>query len=313
MRKAATGAEVALVKSARGSSKAFSFASIVGVAALVSAVCAAPALSAEPTSKLGGETPAALGAPARQAVVAPPAAERTDAPVPCKVSNEFTRLSHPLTRTAQRITERRSIKIVAIGSSSTAGAGATSPSGSYPSQLAGELSRMFPEHGIVVLNRGVNGEEASQMLARFKTQVLDEKPDLVLWQVGTNTVLRDQPVEPVQQLIRTGIAQLKAAGADVLLIDSQYAPKVIAKRDSEAMVTFLSVVAKETNVGVFHRYAMMRRWVKDDGLSFKSFLSPDELHMNDWSYGCFAKVLGVAISDALTRPTATATARAVTR
>ena len=312
------GAEVALVKSARGSSKALSFASIVGVAALVSVVCAAPALSVEPikASKLGGETPATLGEPARQAVAvqpvaAPPAAERADAPVPCKVSNEFTRLNHPLTRTAQKIAEGRPLKIVAIGSSSTAGAGASSPSGSYPSQLAGELSRMFPENGIVVLNRGVNGEEAHQMMARFKTQVVDEKPDLVLWQVGANTLLRQQPIEPVKQLIRAGIAQLKASGADVLLVDSQYAPKIIANRDSEALVAFMDVVAKETNVGVFHRYALMRRWVKDEGMSFKAFLSPDEVHMNDWSYGCFAKVLGAAVGDAVTRPTATA--RAVSR
>lgn len=307
MRQAATGAEVAFGKSARGSRKSFSFAGLLGVAALVSGMWAGPALSADTTEV------AKLNAPVRQAVAVPPAAERVEAPVPCKVSNEFTRLNHPLTRTAQKIAEGRPLKIVAIGSSSTAGAGATSPSTSYPSQLAGELSRMFPENGIVMLNRGANGEEASQMMARFKTQVVDEKPDLVLWQVGANTLLRQQPVGPVKQLIRAGIAQLKASGADVLLIDSQYAPKIIANRDSEDMVAFMDVVAKETNVGVFHRYALMRRWIKNDGLSFKAFLSPDEVHMNDWSYGCFAKVLGAAISDAVTRPTETATARAVTR
>jgi hypothetical protein len=293
---------------------------MMGIVALVSTVCVAPALSAEPVkpSKLGGETPATLGEPARQPVAvtpvaAPPVVERAAAPVPCKISTEFTRLNHPLTRTAQKIAEGRPLKIVAIGSSSTAGAGASAPTASYPSQLAGELSRMFPENGIVVLNRGVNGEEAHQMMARFKSQVVDEKPDLVLWQVGANTLLRQQPIEPVKQLIRTGIAQLKASGADVLLIDSQYAPKIIANRDSESLVAFMDLVAKETNVGVFHRYAMMRRWAKDEGMAFKAFLSPDEVHMNDWSYGCFAKVLGAAISDAVTRPTATATARAVAR
>jgi acyl-CoA thioesterase-1 len=298
---------------------------MMGVAALLSAVWAGPAVSAEPIkpAKLGGETPAALGAPVRPSiavspvavapVAVPAVAERVDAPTPCKVSSDITRLNHPLTRTAQKITEGRPLKIVAIGSSSTAGAGASSPSASYPNQLAGELSRMFPENGIVVLNRGVNGEEAQQMMARFKTQVVDEKPDLVLWQVGANTLLREQPVEPVKALIRAGIAQLKSSGADVLLIDSQYAPKIIANRDADDMVAFMDVVAKETNVGVFHRYAMMRRWKQDQGLPFKAFLSPDEVHMNDWSYGCFAKVLGAAISDAVMRPTATATVRAVTR
>lgn len=319
MRQAVSGAGVAFGKSARGSNKSFSFASMMGIAALVSAAFVMPAHLTPATAaesigaaKLDGDAATGTG-PLRHAVAMPPAPERIDAPVPCKVSSEFTRLNHPLPRTVQRLIERRTLKVVAIGSSSTAGAGASSPAGSYPSQLAGELARMFPENGIVVLNRGVNGEEAHQMLARFKSQVLDEKPDLVLWQVGTNTLLRDLPVEPVKQMIRTGVAQLKSTGADVILIDSQYAPKIIANKDSEPMIAFMDLVGKEANVGVFHRYAMMKRWAKDEGMTFKAFLSADEVHMNDWSYACFAKVLGAAINESVTRTTATATARAVAR
>ena len=54
-----------------------------------------------------------------------------------------------------------------------------------------------------MLNRGVDGEEAPQMLARFETDVIEEAPDLVLWQVGTNSVLRDHPVAEAT-LIRQG-------------------------------------------------------------------------------------------------------------
>ena len=56
-------------------------------------------------------------------------------------------------------------------------------------------SQHFPGHDLTVLNRGVNGEEAADMLARFETDVIAEKPDLVLWQVGTNSVLRDHPLD----------------------------------------------------------------------------------------------------------------------
>jgi acyl-CoA thioesterase I len=44
-------------------------------------------------------------------------------------------------------------------------------------------------------------------------------------------------------------------------------------------------------------------------MPFSAFLSPDELHMNDWSYGCVAKLLAGAIVEAATRSTITATAR----
>ncbi len=88
------------------------------------------------------------------------------------------------------------IKIVALGSSSTYGAGASTSAAAYPSRLAEELAQRFPGHEITVLNRGVNGEEITDMLARLDTAVIAEQPDLVLWQVGTNSVLRDQALLP---------------------------------------------------------------------------------------------------------------------
>jgi acyl-CoA thioesterase-1 len=86
---------------------------------------------------------------------------------------------------AQRLADVESVKIIAIGSSSTAGAGASSRAFSYPSRLEVELRTRFPRASITVINRGVGGEEAPQMLARFARGVIAEKPDLVLWQVGS--------------------------------------------------------------------------------------------------------------------------------
>jgi hypothetical protein len=159
-----------------------------------------------------------------------------------------------------------------------------------------------------VLNRGVNGEEATDMLARFETGVIAEKPHLVLWQVGTNSVLRDRPFDSGGTLLHEGIKRLKAIRADVVLLDPQFAPRVIAKATADDMVALLAKVAKEERVGLFHRFAMMRRWHEAEKLPFETFVSPDGLHMNDWSYACLAKGLGVAIAEAATRPTATASA-----
>jgi lysophospholipase L1-like esterase len=84
---------------------------------------------------------------------------------------------------------------VALGSSSTYGAGASTSAATYPSRLAEELARHFPGHELSVLNRGVNGQQITDMLARLETAVIAERPDLVLWQVGTNSVLRDNSLE----------------------------------------------------------------------------------------------------------------------
>src|SRR5438552_18085586 len=86
----------------------------------------------------------------------------------CVVPPDQARFDLPLSRTALRLSGGLPIKIVAIGSSSTYGAGASSPTRSYPSRLEVELRRHFPGHPLSVVNRGVGGEEVSDMLARFQ-------------------------------------------------------------------------------------------------------------------------------------------------
>ena len=232
---------------------------------------------------------------------------RAEAPArTCAVPAEITRLDHPLARIAKRLASGEPVTIVAIGSSSTAGGGASSPAASYPGRLEVELKIHFPKLSIKVLNRGVNGEDAREMLARFDQSVITENPDLVLWQVGTNALLLDRPLLLAGERILEGVSRLKAAGADVVLIDPQFAPKVLAKVDIGNLLKLYSVVAKQANVGVFHRFAVMRHWREVANIPFKVFLSEDELHMNDWSYGCFAKLLAGAVVEAATRATVTA-------
>jgi acyl-CoA thioesterase I len=222
-------------------------------------------------------------------------------PESCAVASDLARLDLPLTRVAQRLGNGDPVKIIAIGSSSTAGAGASSRAFSYPSRLEAELRTRFPPVPITVINRGMRGEEAPQMLARFARDVIAEKPDLVLWQVGSNAVLRGRDVAKVAEVIREGVGQLKAIGSDVILIDPQFAPRVLEKADSEQMVAFIAVVAKRQNVDLFRRFAVMRYWREVRHVAFARSLAPDGLHMNDWSYGCMANLLASAIADASTR------------
>jgi acyl-CoA thioesterase I len=219
----------------------------------------------------------------------------------CADKGKLTQLSYPLTHMAQRIASGQPVTIVALGSSSTAGAGASQPAASYPSRLEAELKAKFPEQKITVLNRGVNGEVAADMLARFTESVAAAHPDVVLWQVGTNAVLRDTPLGPVDRLVHDGIARIKAIGADAVLIDPQFAPQVLAKSDAVEIVDLISAAAKQAGVDLFPRFALMRGWRYQEAMPFEAFLSPDLLHMNDWSYDCLAKLLSSAMIEATTR------------
>ena len=68
------------------------------------------------------------------------------------------------------------------------------------------------------------------------------------------------------------------------------------------------VTSNATNVDLFERFAVMRYWRLTEDIPFSTFISPDELHMNDWSYGCIAKLMAGAIHEAAVRSTVTATA-----
>jgi acyl-CoA thioesterase-1 len=273
----------------------------------------APALTlAAAPPALPSATPAVAAAPRPVMPSALPQAgtPNADPQAACGAPTEFSHFDRPLVRTARRLAGGKPLTIVAVGSSSTAGAGASSSDASYPSRLAVELKQRFPLEDITVLNRGVNGDETHNMLARFETGVIAEQPQLVLWQVGTNSVLRDHPLAPHSAQLHEGIEELKATGADVVLIDPQYAPKVLVKSEAPGMVEQIAAAAKEENVDLFQRFAVMRNWFEVQHLSFDTFVSPDGLHMNDWGYACVAKLLAAGISEAATRPIASAATHA---
>jgi acyl-CoA thioesterase I len=238
------------------------------------------------------------------AAVSPVSAQNGSPTLACATPPGFARFEIPLKHVAERISARQPVTIVAIGSSSTFGAGASSPAMSYPSRFAVELRELLPHTSVTVINRGVNGETAREMLSRFDRDVLAAHPDLVLWQVGSNAVLLGKPISPTGLLIAEGLRQLKVVGFDVVLIDPQYAPKVIAAHDESdvnLMVALISTASRDMHVNLFQRFALMRYWRLTKGLPFSAFLSEDELNMNDWSYGCIAKLLARAVLEAARR------------
>jgi lysophospholipase L1-like esterase len=213
--------------------------------------------------------------------------------VPCLTPKGGLQSIGSLPHVAAKLASGKPVVIVAFGSSSTQGYGSSSPEFTYPNRLAAQLHRQYPGADITVLNRGVGGEDAPEMMKRLQTAVIDVKPDLVIWQVGTNAVLRNlDPVE-TQKQVDDGIARIQAAGSDVVLVDPQYSPQVYQRAESaNRMVRMLQRVAQLHRVGIFPRFEVMREWHDRQALPVDSFVIADGLHMNDWGYACFAQLLG---------------------
>jgi lysophospholipase L1-like esterase len=213
--------------------------------------------------------------------------------VPCLPPKGGAKSMGSLPHVAGKLAAGQPVVIVAFGSSSTAGYGSSSPEFTYPNRLATQLHRKYPGADITVLNRGVGGEDAPEMMKRIQTSVIDAKPDLVIWQVGTNAVLRNLDPADTAKMVEDGVAQIQAAGADVVLVDPQYSPKVTERAESASrIVKLLSKVAELRHVGIFPRFEVMREWHDQQALPIDSFVIADGLHMNDWGYACFAQLLG---------------------
>ena len=213
--------------------------------------------------------------------------------VPCLSPKGGAKSMGSLPHVASKLASGEPVVIVAFGSSSTTGFGTTSPEFAYPNRLAAQLHRQYPTADITVINRGVGGEDAPEMMKRLQVAVLDMKPDLVIWQVGTNAVLRNLDPGETAKLVEEGIARIQAAGADLVLVDPQYSPKVTERAESASqMVKLLSKVAELRHVGFFPRFEVMREWHEKQELPIDSFVIADGLHMNDWGYACFAQLLG---------------------
>jgi lysophospholipase L1-like esterase len=212
--------------------------------------------------------------------------------VPCLPPKGGVKPMGSLPRVAAKLAAGKPVVIVAFGSSSTQGYGSSSPEFTYPNRLAAQLRRKYPGADITILNQGVGGEDAPEMMKRLQA-VIDAKPDLVIWQVGTNAVLRNLDPAETQKMVEDGVARIQAANADIVLVDPQYSPRVTERAESASrMVKMLGKVAELRHVGIFPRFEVMRDWHDQQALPVDSFVIADGLHMNDWGYACFAQLLG---------------------
>lgn len=203
----------------------------------------------------------------------------------------------PLARSAARIAQRAPFTIVAMGSSSTSGIGASRPELSYPSRLEADLRQAFPGLDIQVVNRGKGGEDAPEELARLGRDVVDAHPDLAVWQVGTNAVLRRDDLGADGEWLREGVDLLRRNGIDVVLMDLQYAPRVLERTAYPAMEALIAATADGAQVGLYRRFALMRYWQRSHAADAPAMVGADGLHMTDTGYACLAEDLAAALEN----------------
>jgi acyl-CoA thioesterase I len=224
----------------------------------------------------------------------PAAASAQSAVDVCLAANWNLSLGAGLPRTAARLKAGASLTIVAVGSSSTTGLWMLSSNAAYPGVMQRELGGLRPATRIEVVNSGRIGDTISGSIARFQTDVLAYRPDLVIWQLGTNDVAWGGRANGLDEEIAGGVRILKTAGADVILMDLQYSPLVLASSQHAAIQDMIGKVAREEAVGLFSRFSLMRRAI-DAGVPASALVAWDGLHNSADGYDCVGRALARAI------------------
>jgi acyl-CoA thioesterase I len=210
----------------------------------------------------------------------------------CQVGSQATASDSPLPNVAEALAKHKKIKILAIGASASAGRGALH--GGYTGEARQILRQAIKGLDVVMINRGVSGELASQAAARIKNEVALVEPDLVLWQVGTNDALAYVPVEDLETTITETINWLKEHKVDTVLVGLQYIDRMEQDEHYAKIREMLRNLAARENVLIVRRYEAQRLLSQAAGSGGGLF--PDEFQRTEAGYTCLAQYMARAIT-----------------
>lgn len=200
-----------------------------------------------------------------------------------------------LKRTAAAI-ENGALHIVAFGSSTTEGIGASAPANAYPARLEAELKAALPNIAVTVVNQGQGGEEAEDFNRRLP-DVIGAHPHLVIFQTGTNDAIRGVPLKRFEQTTRRAVDELEQAGIDIVLMEPQYCRAVIEAPDFMAYIDSVRALGAEYRLPVIRRFDLMRDWLTKGLMTAGEMVTDDDLHMGDKGYAELAKAAAKTILD----------------
>lgn len=213
----------------------------------------------------------------------------------CLAFKQGLSLGASLGHTKAKLRAGKTLTVVALGSSSTTGFGTFGSGATFPDVMKQELLRLRPSARIELINSGRIMDNLSGNVARIDKDVLHYEPDLVVWQIGTNDVVWRGIADNTKEMLSNAVKKLKAANTDIVLMDLQYAPLVLASERHTRMEQIITDVAREQKVGQFPRFLLMKRAIE---AGVKGLLWWDGLHNSTEGYKCVGLALAQMIDAA---------------
>src|SRR5262245_1328950 len=215
-----------------------------------------------------------------------------ESPPVAKECGEARLADKPLPNSAAALQQRRRIKILAIGASSTAVLG--SGRNGNPPLLERILERTIKGLDVEIINRGFSGELAEAAGERLKIEVALNDPDIVLWQVGTDDALAHVPVESFEQSVSNTVRWLREHNVDLILVGLHYNKRLAKDPHYQAIRESLRRITTEQNVLRVGRYEAMEVLARTKTGNGRP--EPDDFGQTEAGYNCMAQYIARSIT-----------------
>jgi len=192
-------------------------------------------------------------------------------------------------------------KIVAIGDSITAGGG-------YLRDIDAVLAQQYPDLKIPkVVNKGISGQKAEDLIKRFDKDVVQQKPAFVTISIGINDVwhrLKNPHDEKILATYKENVGKMvdaaQQAGIKVILLTPTLIQEDAESEGNKRLVMYVEAekqVAAEKKCQLVDLHGMFLSALKQKPADQKTWLTSDGVHMKPLGNGVMAagvlRALGV--------------------
>jgi lysophospholipase L1-like esterase len=201
-------------------------------------------------------TPAAAILAVVLLAAAAPAAERPA----CEIPSYLLFGSNELKHVGEVVRNEHQLTIAVVGTGSSILAGPDGPRSAYPARLEAALQQRLPSVKVKVVTLVRSRLSAEDLAKGMGKLLIDERPDLVIWQSGTVDAMKRIEPEDFRAALEEGVETLQKGGADVILMNMQYSPRTEIMVALGPYADSMRLVAQQHEIPLFDRLAIMRHW-----------------------------------------------------
>ena len=178
----------------------------------------------------------------------------------CEIPGYLLFGNHELMRVEAAVNKDRRLTIAVVGTGSSILVGPDGRSSAYPARLEAALKHRLPSIAVKVVTLVRTRQTAEDLAQGMGKLLINEKPDLVIWQTGTFDAIRRIDPDIFRAALDRGVDTLHDGGTDVILMNMQYSPRTDIMIALGPYADSMHVVADQKGVPLFDRLAIMRHW-----------------------------------------------------